>query len=343
LKRIPTLDGWRGIAIAMVIFDHFAGQYVPGAIPTGLHGVDIFFVLSGFLITTNLTAGPIDLKKFYIRRFFRLMPVAWTYLGSLLIIGFVMGYRLTSWADLKACLFFYRNYAMFTGYGTTLHFWSLSVEEQFYLVWPTLLCLLGARRCRVVAGALAAAIAIFRWRHWEQYQVLPASYRTEVRADALLVGCLLALYLSDPANRDRAARLSKWLALPALAGLAYAITRYPNLPPLWESVCIAILLTSTMLHPGRPASRLLCWKPLAWLGVISYSVYVWQMPFAWLSTNVSMLVLMGGVFMPLFAAFSHYIIERPCIRLGHRLTSTKMSSLSPELQDVPCTSPSLTT
>ncbi|HEV2326735.1 MAG TPA: acyltransferase [Terracidiphilus sp.] len=342
MKRIPTLDGWRGIAIAMVILDHFAGQYVPGGMPTGLHGVDIFFVLSGFLITTNLTAAPIDLKKFYIRRFFRLMPVAWTYLGSLLVVGFVMGYRLTSWADLRACLLFYRNYAMFTGYGTTLHFWSLSVEEQFYLVWPTLLFLLGARRCRVVACVLAVSVAGFRWWNWQHYRNLPFNYRTEVRADALLVGCLLALYLSDSANRDRAARLSKWLALPALAGLIYAILRYRNLPPLWESVCIAILLAATMLHPGRAASRLLCWKPLAWLGIISYSVYIWQMPFAWLSANVSMLLLMGGVFMPMFAACSHYLIERPCIRLGHRLTSTKKASLSPEIPDVPCTSPSLT-
>lgn len=167
LKRIPTLDGWRGIAIALVLFDHiWTAILFPrklGWLQTGQHGVTIFFVLSGFLITTNLISGPIHLKKFYIRRFFRLMPVAWTYLAALMLLDYVAGGHLTSWGEVRPCLLFYRNYAGPSHGGTMAgQFWALSIEGQFYLIWPGLLLLLGVRRCRWVAGLGAIGIAIFR-------------------------------------------------------------------------------------------------------------------------------------------------------------------------------------
>src|SRR5712675_1226648 len=94
-RRIPALDGWRGIAIALVLFDHiqFAllRHYARPWAQTGRHGVTIFFVLSGFLITTKLLEDPTDLKRFYIRRFFRLMPVAWAFLAALLLFDRLTG------------------------------------------------------------------------------------------------------------------------------------------------------------------------------------------------------------------------------------------------------------
>jgi Acyltransferase family len=106
--HIPVLDGWRGIAIALVLFDHvqyalFNGYAHPW-LQTGQHGVTIFFVLSGFLITTKLLEGPIDLKRFYIRRFFRLIPVAWIFLVVLLLFDRLTGLRLTTWQEIRSCL-----------------------------------------------------------------------------------------------------------------------------------------------------------------------------------------------------------------------------------------------
>src|ERR1700761_6122181 len=132
--RIPTLDGWRGIAIFMVMMSHFIAGYLVHPrlgqwFNLGQHGVQIFFVLSGYLITSNLLCeDKIHLGRFYVRRLFRLMPAAWTYLLVLV--------ALTAWTPLKiigsdlwACLLFFRNYLPETVTNTcTEHFWSLSLE-----------------------------------------------------------------------------------------------------------------------------------------------------------------------------------------------------------------------
>jgi peptidoglycan/LPS O-acetylase OafA/YrhL len=325
VKRIPTLDGWRGIAIALVLFDHIqyaaVGGYLRPWTQTGRHGVTVFFVLSGFLITSNLIAEPTNLRKFYIRRFFRLMPAAWAFLIVLALLADHTGVHLTSWSDIQACLLFYRN---FTGpvQGTTAgHFWSLSIEEQFYLVWPFLLLVIGVRRSRWIASAAAGGIAFFRWGMWQHYQDNLLANRTEVRADAILVGCLLALLLSNPTTHERAARWSKWGAVPAFSGLILAIMYCHLLQPLWESICIAVLLLATMLHPDSAGSQILSWKPLAWLGTVSYSLYLWQELFVGFSASPLILTLSVSVALPLFAMSSYYLIERPSIRLGHRLTT----------------------
>ena len=154
-SRIPTLDGWRGIAILLVLFDHtmnvFRGYGASPWVQTGQHGVTLFFVLSGFLITSSLLNGPIDLRSFYIRRIFRLMPVAWAYLGLLLLLN--LRVHVVSKSAVLASLFFYRNFEAATFGSATWHFWSLSLEEQFYLVWPIVLLLAGARRSRWIAVA----------------------------------------------------------------------------------------------------------------------------------------------------------------------------------------------
>lgn len=337
MKRIPTLDGWRGIAIAMVLFGHIqaaTGRFLP-EFYTGQHGVTIFFVLSGFLITTNLIAGPANLKKFYVRRFFRLMPVVWTYLALLAIVSFCTGVRLFQGGEIQASLLFYRNYAgPNPGGAMTGHFWSLSIEEQFYLVWPALLLLLGIRRCRWFAGLAAVGIGIYRWCRWQHYEQGLLDYRTEVRADALLLGCLLALLLSNPEFRKYAARLTKWLALPAIAGLLISIGRFRNMEPLYEPVCIAVLMAGTCIHPSNIPARVLSGKPLVWLGQVSYSVYVWQEPFMWFKGSMFGFVFLLVFFMPLCALGSYYLIERPCTQFGRRLTAGNQAPPVAEPQSV---------
>lgn len=307
----------------MVIFGHLqsATHFTRSwADLAGLHGVLIFFVLSGFLITTNLTKGNFDLKRFYIRRFFRLMPVVWIYLAFFVTVGQITKVHLVSWVEIKPCLLFYRNYVgPNPGGAMTGHFWTLSLEEQFYLVWPWLLLLLGARGCRWFAALGALAVAILQWRMGHYYEIGLRSQRTEFRADSLLLGCLLALLLSDSAFRKRAIQLTKWLAFPAGAGLVLSVLRFPA--TIFESVCIAVLIAAAMLHPSHLPSRIFSCKPLAWLGTVSYSVYVWQEPFMWFKGSGLGFSFLLIFFMPLFAMGSYYLIERPCTQFGRNLTS----------------------
>jgi peptidoglycan/LPS O-acetylase OafA/YrhL len=323
-QRIPSLDGWRGIAILFVLFEHtgtaLTGGYTRAWIQTGQHGVTIFFVLSGFLITSKLLDDPKNLKQFYIRRIFRLLPVAWAYLGALLLLDWLMGLHHASLAEVRACLLFYRNFAgLACGTAVAGHYWSLSVEEQFYLFWPCLLALAGPRRARwwVIVGALACAF--YRWTHWAYYDRQWLSFHTEVRADALLVGCLLALLLQEPKMRSIIQRWSGICALPALLTLIACIARFHWLPPLYECVAIACLIAATTLNPNSKLVLPFSASPLVWLGTVSYSVYVWQQFF--LSHYNSPLATYSMMFlMPFFALSSFYCIERPFTRLGHRLT-----------------------
>ena len=324
MNRIPTLDGWRGIAILLVLFDHGQAALIRGYlypwVQTGQHGVTIFFVLSGFLITTKLLEGPIDLKRFYVRRFFRLLPAAWAYLAAVLLVGWWCGQNWLSLPEVASCLLFYRN---FIGSWTSTifagHFWSLSMEEQFYIVWPTVLVLAGIRKARGLAVAGVLACALFRQLNWSHYDHMGISFQTQVRADSLLIGCLLALWLSTPAHRLAAIKWTRYSALPALAVLLFCIAKFPWLPPLAECIAISVLIAASTLHPDSIFSRALSLRPLAWLGTVSYSVYVWQQFFFVARTHTATIAMM--CVMPIFALSSYYFIERPATRFGHRLTS----------------------
>jgi peptidoglycan/LPS O-acetylase OafA/YrhL len=326
-QRIPVLDGIRGIAILMVLIDHtqFAllGRFLPGG-QLGQHGVTLFFVLSGFLITSKLLEGPIDLRRFFLRRLFRLMPVAWTYLAAVLLFDRLSGAMLTSLAEVRSCLFFYRNFFSPGSGGAACHFWSLSLEEQFYLVWPVLLLLAGIRRCRWIALAGAAACALYRWLNWSHYDNSLVNIQSQVRADALLLGCLLAMLLAYPGVRSAVARWSKLWAFPAAVVVAFCIARYHFLPPLYESVCLAGLIAAALASPRSAVARPLCSRMLVYVGTISYSIYVSQEFFMAQPTPptlASTLLLILGI--PVCALSSYYLIERPCQRLGHRLTAPR--------------------
>jgi peptidoglycan/LPS O-acetylase OafA/YrhL len=326
MKRIPALDGWRGIAILLVLFDHIQDavlhRYARPWTQTGQHGVTIFFVLSGFLITSKLLENPLqpaDIRRFYIRRLFRLMPVAWTFLAVMFLFNHLVHAHFISLAEISACLLFYRNYAGSIGGGAAGHFWSLSLEEQFYLVWPILLMLAGIRRCRWIAAGGALACALFRSLFWAHYDRNLWNNQTQVRADALLVGCLLAWMISEPRIRVAVARGSKLLAIPAFATLLFCMACFHWLPPLTECVAIALLLAASVLYPGALFARMLAFGPLVGLGMVSYSLYVWQAFFMLLWSD-NFLPWLLCMLMPVFILGSYYCIELPATRLGHKLT-----------------------
>lgn len=311
-KRIAALDGWRGIAILAVISSHIlsalrlSDAVWPPLSNLGQHGVTIFFVLSGFIVTSTLLKSSGSLRSFYIRRAFRLWPSAWLYLGALAIVG-----GLLIPPEAFGCLLFFRNFQGHMGrhFDFTQHFWSLSIEEQFYLAWPPILIFAGRRRAAVIAIAVAFLLAANRLSHWSFYAQDYWRYRTEARADALLWGCAAALL-----NSDTLLRFCHWLAVPAAAVLAYFCCR-TSLPPAAESIAIAVLLVATAQVKRGPLVN----PGLVWIGRISYSLYIWNVLIfgaidhsrPW--TGAAALIAAFAI-----SALNYYLIEKPSIALGHR-------------------------
>jgi peptidoglycan/LPS O-acetylase OafA/YrhL len=326
VQRISALDGWRGIAILLVLFDHVQDSllhhYLRPWSQTGQHGVLIFFVLSGYLITSNLLKGPIDLKRFYIRRFWRLMPAAWTFLATLLLIELLFGARLTHRGDIFTCLLFFRNYYPQPQGNVDGHFWSLSIEEQFYLAWPTILLLAGFRRSRWLAAIAILACAVYRWIFWAQYSTGTISWYTQFHVDALLAGCLVALLLDTPRNREWFTRWSLLLAVPALLVLLYAIAHVSGLSLMLESPAVALLIVGSVLHSQSMPARSLSFRPLALLGLISYSVYLWQELFMGFHSIIACCLILP------VAICSYVLIERPLARFGHRINRNQRDAVS---------------
>lgn len=306
--RIPALDGWRGIAILLVLFSHVPGwsgfTHNPFA-PSGHHGVAIFFVLSGFLITSKTKAGLEEegsshLKRFYIRRIFRLWPCAWIYLTFVSLVG------ITQKAEVVSCLLFYRNLHIAYSHPFTEHFWSLSVEEQFYLTWPFLLLL--GRRVVWIAGIVIACLL----------PIYPSFFGWPFAC--LLMGCVAAFVPLNLAVRIPPPL--RWITLSAsLLVIAWnALASRIPYPADWIAIAFAIWITASARVPA--ATGALEFKPLAWLGVISYSVYLWQQVIAlyplghvWYAIPWKIAIILA------IASFSYYCLERPMIRLGHLLAS----------------------
>lgn len=307
-----------GLAILMVLFDHLQAGIRAKPLPfgrTGTHGVALFFVLSGFLITSRLLAemersGTISLRRFYIRRFFRLMPAAWVYLT---VIGLLAGGRY-----IVSCLLFFRNFV--DPHETALmnaHFWSLSIEEQFYLVWPATLLVARPRRALWIAATAAVIVVLSRTLHASQLTSLPfaATVQTYFRADAILIGCCAAILL--PRLRSL---LPGWTVWPLLCIFLITLHSASNIISCGESIVIALLLVVTSTNGHIVVSRILRSRPLAFVGSISYSLYLWQevtLRFPGYSNPAS--VPMRLIALAALALASYYFIERPLNHVGHKI------------------------
>ncbi|QNI34545.1 acyltransferase [Alloacidobacterium dinghuense] len=319
--RIPTLDGWRGIAILLVLIDHvqhscFRATRYETFSYLGQHGVTIFFVLSGYLITSKLlselnTTDTIDLGKFYRRRFFRLMPSAWLYLSIVTLVCIVL--HSDNFGVIPA-LFFFRNYVghnLLTG-----HFWTLSIEEQFYLVWPAILLLL-RRKAWTVAVLGCIIVCLWRIADWNILlsEHVAYSFLTQYRADAILFGCLLALMIVRLKKMLRA-----WMLWPLLLAFVACIGSYHKFIPTRESIVIALILAVTSTRPDSVLSRPLNAKWLVSLGQMSYSLYIWQ-EFSLIQFGGHWYIALPTLLTIIFVLgyLNYYFIEQPLNRLGHSL------------------------
>jgi len=337
---IPTLDGWRAVAIVAVLVCHGLDQRRHSfAEPLGSAGVLLFFAISGFLITRRMVeekiqTGTVSLRKFYIRRAFRILPPAFTYLASIALLG-LAGVLPFSVEPLFKALFFVRNYAYFdysqhaTWYSA--HFWSLSVEEHFYLIWPAIFVLAGLKRARWVAPGLAVATILWRMID-EKYEfvirLFHAPYllnnwgRTDYVADALLWGCALAVWLGHKPWKSPLPRRTTTALCAGLIGfvcVAWLMGRV-NHAAIFVNLSMSLLVGLTVADPGSLIGRFLELPALRVVGRLSYSLYLWQQLFfhvdrkgLWFQNFP-----LNIAFIFACACFSYYLVERPAIRLGHR-------------------------
>lgn len=290
---IPSLDGIRAIAVALVFFAHSGLEAVT---PGGL-GVTVFFVLSGYLISTLMRieyarTGSINYRAFYLRRLLRLMPpllivvVAAALLSSLAVIdgAFTLG-------GLLAALFYAGNYFVIAqdyhglpaGIGVV---WSLAVEEHFYLFYPPLAALL-LRVGRIGLSAtvlLLLCVAVLTWRYWLALHGGSTNYigmATDTRIDAILIGCLMALWRNPWLDR-RTARSERydWLLAATCIGVLVGTLLYRDeffrltLRYSLQSLAIAGLIYLAVVRARELPFRWLNTRPLVYLGTISYTVYL---------------------------------------------------------------------
>ena len=357
MNRIRTLDGWRGIAILLVMMDHAALGSRFGDqswAHLGYFGVDIFFVLSGYIITARMLeerdkSCTISLPRFYQRRAFRILPLVLTYLGTLCVMSFFRNMDLSPSQALSS-LFFFRNYQVAGDPAgiTTGHFWSLSVEEHFYLIWPLLLFRFDSRRALWIA--LCGALGCGLWRIYDCAhpngpigRLLPGvdtglrMIRTDARLDGLLIGCALAILLSSSKVRDFVLKnFPKETPLVCGALIFFNMQWSLGYPTLTNYVLIAVGIASTLTVKEGLAYKWLNLRPVVWIGTISFSLYVWQELFL---VHTSVLYPVGVLnvfpysFVSLFAVAtgSYYFIEMPMQRFGKRLARASTPAVSAAL------------
>jgi peptidoglycan/LPS O-acetylase OafA/YrhL len=349
--RIPSLDGLRAISIAMVLGEHAINAvYRPvakhdyegpwKAVFNGGLGVGVFFTISGFLITLLLLreskqTGRISLIDFYIRRAFRIWPAFYVYIGTIVVLA-KLGYIGIGKRDILAACFFVFNYVPHVGSWWVGHTWSLSVEEQFYFFWPALLFVCGRKRAAIAAFALLALVPMVRVG--ELLLLNPKSEWIErmwmmghTRMDSLMFGCAAALlygHVRFQRMLDSAFRFGlPWVALlylfvaPSLVLRHIHSVYYQNgIGYTLDSACVALLILWAVQHAKSLPGKVLNSKLLVHLGMISYSLYLWQQMFlnmfnkSW--TGQFPLNLLCAL---IAAEISFFAIERPFLRLRQTL------------------------
>lgn len=341
IKYRPDIDGLRAIAVLSVIFFHFNRSWLPG----GFVGVDIFFVISGFLITSilykELKNSEFSFPKFYLRRIKRILPVFFVVVFAVILFGyFVMTpkayYALGNSA--ASTLGFLSN-MYFAGRGgyfdssdqfPLLHTWSLSVEEQYYLVWPVLLLLLFKLNLNLQKTKLITLLLIviffalsqilcanYHWASWA-YFILPS------RAGELLIGSYIAF--TTPNNTN--SKFSLWSSLLGILLIVASLiflnktSQFPGINSFWPTLGAALIIYG---NPQSIVNKCLATPLLVYIGLLSYSLYLWHWPIlAYMryivpsptgDLSVMLIVIAAGLTFLLSIA-SYYLIEQPTRKMN---------------------------
>jgi peptidoglycan/LPS O-acetylase OafA/YrhL len=330
IKRIPSLDGLRALSITLVFAGHvymttgYPSNRLTAFLGSFSHfGVQVFFVISGFLISSLLleekrSKGFIDLRSFYLRRSFRIFPAAFAYIMFATAIRFVLHHPFPLKYLVVALT--YTTCYFHGGPWVLAHLWSLSVEEQFYLFWPlALVIVFGIRKQTCWAIMVVAPIARIIYM---KYAPISVEYVFPAVADSLAAGCLLALY------RSELLRIPKWVySTPiavALSVAAFASNEvYSRSVLLWGAVplIIAIAVHIAVVRKDWVLNN----RVAVYLGSLSYSLYLFQQPFLTQSTSTNRWSSFPiNIILAIFLALlSHYVIEKPLILVGKRISARR--------------------
>jgi peptidoglycan/LPS O-acetylase OafA/YrhL len=337
--HLPSLDGLRAVSISLVLLGHLAGtKFFPLGEGVGRYtgdmgnlGVRIFFIISGFLITSLLLREwefnlRISLKDFYIRRLLRIFPASYSFTTCLMVAASLGLITLRPW-DVGAAFTYTMNHhydhSWYMG-----HLWSLSVEEQFYLLWPFTLALLGIRRGLWVAASMILVAPLVRFA---MYEFLHSSHGIgrifPSVADALATGCVLAGIRQwlDRRVRWRAFCVSKlFLLVPcAIATLSICCYGHPRVRDYVGqtllNVAIGACVYRWVTFPGGWIGGALNSSLFTYVGILSYSLYLWQQPFLNRNGTGVLAVFPLNLAMAVLCAMgSYYLVERPFLGLRKR-------------------------
>jgi peptidoglycan/LPS O-acetylase OafA/YrhL len=337
---LPTLDGWRAIAIVSVMLTHdrtlrLGPLNTSWFQPRGAMGVDVFFAISGILICSRLLeeerlCGTISIKNFYLRRVFRILPAAGVYLITIVVLS-RCGFFEVPIRECVASFLFLRNYPhIWTSSGQaswfTGHFWSLAVEEHFYLLLPALLVFLPKKMRLWVLLGFSALIIVARFVICIHRPTNTPFFHTEVRLDELFMPAALALFLREYTSRWRVFSLLRfWPLIGVGAVIAETFILRFDVRQSALALLLPLLVAGSILHADNPFGRLLELPAIRFVGKISYGVYIWQQLFLTIEgygqTPLGFLQRFPYDFVASFACalVSFYCVEKPMIRLAHRL------------------------
>ena len=338
--RLPSLDGLRAVSICLVLLWHMHSQ---GAVPGtnffsyyyGTLGVQIFFVISGFLITWLLLdeedkTGSVSLKSFYVRRGLRIIPVQIAYLAVLALLSRTTEFHWSTCQFLTA-ITYTKNFGCQT--WPDAHLWSLSVEEQFYLLWPPLLVMAGRRSAVVAALTLIVLFPLLR----VVFHVMHTpGVGGLVFYDNLMIGCVTAI-LAHCAPQALA-RLVSWHPTPLRASAVLGMVAINELQGHYllgvltvpfgftmQALCAAYLVASYVFNRTGIGYMLLNARAVVYAGTLSYSLYVWQQLFFsrpqlfGFETSIALAFPFNLLLILVTAMVSYHLFELPLARLRSNL------------------------
>jgi peptidoglycan/LPS O-acetylase OafA/YrhL len=307
--------------------------------PAGELGVRVFFVISGYLITTLLLGevdryGDISLGRFYLRRTFRIFPAYYAYLIAIMVCA-AAGWVALAPGDAWHAFTYTTNYhpdihgnrSWWMG-----HTWSLAVEEQFYLLWPAVLVIFGVKRGLHAAAAFVLLGPVIRLADF--YLMKSPEWRAMegesfwTIGDSIAIGCVLAMM------RPRLAAQATWMrfqqsplfwSVPVIGVLAYYASERYALPGLAVGqtvtiVCVAACIDWAIRFPDGKVGAVLNWRPLVFIGTLSYSLYLWQQPFLNRRFDADYTAFPQNIILAVAVALaSYYLIEKPFLSARERI------------------------